>query len=274
MNERSAMSLSSARTGAGTPARSGRITAVTSGAGGTGKTFLCANLAAALAARGERVLLLDADLGLANLEVVLQLHPRCTLHDVFTIGAALDEAIIAAPGGYSVLFAGSGLVEDSRVASDLRVQLEKVIATLAPQYDRVLIDTGAGISDVVLYAISLAEEVLVLVTPEPTSMTEAYATIKMLATAQRRRTIRLVVNQVSEPGEGRSVCTQLQLVADRFVVPQIDALDAPLLLDLLGEIPIDPQVRETTQKRQLMFDATPACPAARSLAGIAERLGG
>jgi flagellar biosynthesis protein FlhG len=92
-----------------------RILAVTSGKGGVGKTFLAANLAAALAERGQRVLVLDADLGLANLDVVLNLHPKLTLHDVFTGKATLDEAILAAPGGFSVLLAGSGLVEYSRL---------------------------------------------------------------------------------------------------------------------------------------------------------------
>ena len=98
------------------PVRSGaRTLAVTSGKGGVGKTFVTANLAAALAARGQKVLVLDADLGLANLDVVLNLHPKITLHDVFTGKAQLEEAILPAPGGFSVLLAGSGLVEYSRL---------------------------------------------------------------------------------------------------------------------------------------------------------------
>src|SRR3982751_6354555 len=197
--------------------RRARITAITSGKGGVGKTFLSANLATALARQGEKVLVLDADLGLANLDVVLNLYPKVTLHDVFTGGAALDDAILRAPGGFSVLLAGSGLVEYSRLTPEVRTQLENIIQTLAPRYDRILLDTGAGISDVVLYAVSLADEVLVIATPEPTSMTDAYATIKVLATQQKRRAIRLVVNQVSQAGEGRSICKQLQLVLDRFV---------------------------------------------------------
>lgn len=251
-----------------------RIMAVTSGKGGVGKTFVSANLAAALARRGERVLVLDADLGLANLDVVLNLHPKLTLHDVFTGSTTLEEAILPAPGGFSVLLAGSGLVEYSRLTSEVRDQLEKIIATIAPRYDWILLDTGAGISDVVLYAVSLADEVLVLATPEPTSMTDAYATIKVLATLQARRSIRLVVNQVSQAGEGRAIRNQLQLVIDRFVAPLIETLAEPLKLDLLGEIPIDPFVREAVQRRRLLLESTPGCPAAHALEGIATRLTG
>src|SRR3954451_19225411 len=161
-----------------------RTLAITSGKGGVGKTFLSANLAAALAQRGERVLVLDADLGLANLDVVLNLFPKITLHDVFTGKAELSEAILPAPGGFSVLLAGSGLVEYSRLTPEVRDQLLGVIQKVAPRYDRILLDTGAGISDVVLYAVSLADEVMVVATPEPTSLTDAYATIKVLAGQQ------------------------------------------------------------------------------------------
>ena len=248
------------------------IMAVTSGKGGVGKTFLSANLAAALAARGERVLVLDADLGLANLDVVLNLHPKITLHDVFTGKASLDEAILPAPGGFSVLLAGSGLVEYSRLTPQVREQLEDIIAKVAPRFDRILLDTGAGISDVVLHAISLADDVLVIATPEPTSMTDAYATIKVLATQQGRRDMRVVVNQVSAAGEGRTIRNQLQLVVDRFVAPHIEPPLPPIRLELLGEIPSDASVRAAVQKRHLLLQAMPGAPASRAIVAIAERL--
>jgi flagellar biosynthesis protein FlhG len=259
---------------AGMPGPSGRarIMAVTSGKGGVGKTFLSANLAAALAARGERVLVLDADLGLANLDVVLNLEPKVTLHDVFTGAATLDEAILHAPGGFSVLLAGSGLVEYSRLTPEVRTQLESIVAAVGPRFDRILLDTGAGISDVVLYAVSLADEVLVVATSEPTSMTDAYATIKVLATQQQRRAIRLVVNQVRQNGEARAIRNQLQLVLDRFVVPQIAELEDPLKLDLLGDVPADPAVRESVQKRRLLLDMAPGSLAARAIVELATRL--
>ncbi|MEO7115120.1 MAG: MinD/ParA family protein [Caldimonas sp.] len=249
------------------------ILAVTSGKGGVGKTFFSANLAAALARQGEKVLVLDADLGLANLDVVLNLTPKLTLHDVFTGTATLDQAILAAPGGFSVLLAGSGLVEYSRLTPHVREQLVEIIETIAPRFDRILIDTGAGISDVVLHAISLADDVLVIATPEPTSMTDAYATIKLLATQQERRTLRLVVNQVSVNGEGRTIRKQLQLVVDRFVVPHLDdGRGAAVTLDLLGEIPTDPAVRDAVKRRGLLLEITPGSPAAKAVAAIGVRM--
>jgi flagellar biosynthesis protein FlhG len=253
-------------------ARRARIMAVTSGKGGVGKTILSANLAAALARRGQRVLVLDADLGLANLDVVLNLHPKVTLHDVFTGTVDLEAAILPAPGGFSVLLAGSGLVEYSRLTPEVRQQLQRIIDTLAPRFDHILLDTGAGISDVVLYAVSLADDVLVLATPEPTSMTDAYATIKVLATQQRRRSIRLVVNQVGRIGEGRVIRNQLQLVVDKFVVPLLPEGGAPPLLELIGEVPLDPSVREAVQKRRLLLELLPGCAAAQAIEAIAAKV--
>jgi flagellar biosynthesis protein FlhG len=170
------------------------------------------------------------------------------------------------------LLAGSGLVEYSRLTPEVRDQLQRIIETLAPRFDHILLDTGAGISDVVLYAVSLADDVLVIATPEPTSMTDAYATIKVLATQQQRRAIRLVVNQVGRLGEGKVIRHQLQLVVDKFVAPMLPkGSDAPVL-DLVGEVLLDPSVREAVQKRQLLLEILPGCPAAQAVDAIAARI--
>ena len=258
----------------GTPATQppgARIIAITSGKGGVGKTFVSANLAAALTRRGLRVLVLDADLGLANLDVVLNLHPSTTLHDVFTGQASLEQATLDAPGGFKVLLAGSGLVEYSRLTPEVRELFVEVLAAVRPHFDHVLIDTGAGISDVVLYAVSLADEVLVVATPEPTSLTDAYATIKVLALQQGRSATLLAVNQSGRTGEGRGVAQQLQTVIERFVrLPDGQSVQ----LAYLGEIPTDASVRDAVQRRQLLMLTYPGSKAAQAIMQLANRLAG
>ncbi len=250
-------------------AASPHIIAVTSGKGGVGKTFVSANLAAALARQGRRVLVLDADLGLANLDVLLNLFPKITLHDVFTGKAKLADAVLPVTGGFSVLLAGSGMVEYSRMTPEIREQLQGVIRDVEPRFDHVLLDTGAGISDVVLYTVSLAGQVMVVVTPEPTSLTDAYATIKVLATTQGRRRFNLLVNQSRKIGEARAVRQQLQQVVDRYVNP---TLDSPVRLELMGEIPTDGAVRESVQRRQLLLELLPGTAASLAIANVATRI--
>ncbi len=286
----------------------GKVLAVTSGKGGVGKTFFSANLAAALAKRGHKVVVLDADLGLANLDVVLNLYPKVTLHDVFSGKARLEDALTPAPGGFSAILAGSGMVEYSRLSADMRDEFLRVVTALSHQFDVVLLDTGAGISDVVLFTISLASEVIVVATPEPTSLTDAYATIKVLVGQQGRQQVRLVVNQTARVGDGRAITTQLQQVLDRFVVkapsgsspgpssssaPSPSSMSSPVTgsaakpgrpsspgktsspamrLLHLGDIPADAAVRQAVMRRQLLMHTLPGCQASLAVAHIAAKL--
>lgn len=246
-----------------------RIIAVTSGKGGVGKTFLCANLAAALTRQGLHVLVLDADLGLANMDVALNLYPPVTLHEVFSAGARLEDAIVTAPGDFDVLLVGSGMADYSRLTPEMRSQFVRVLKTLAPSYDVVLLDTGAGLSDVVLFAVSLAAEVLIVATPEPTSLADAYAAIKVLCTQQKRHTLRLAVNQTVRPGDGRAITGQLQQVLNRFVNIE---LGHPMRLIHMGDIPVDKTVREAIMRRQLLLQTVPGSPASLAVAQLASRV--
>jgi flagellar biosynthesis protein FlhG len=270
MSNATKLSAAAERAAAISPATAGaRIIAVTSGKGGVGKTFVAANLALALVRRGRKVLLLDADLGLANLDIVLNLHPTGTLHDVLTGRSTIDDVVVQAPCGIAVLPAASGLIEYSRLTGDVQDELRGVVADLGRRYDYVLLDTGAGISDIVLFTASLAQDVLVVATPEPTSIADAYATVKVLAMLQKRAQFRLVLNQVRNTTEGGKVAHQLQGVADRFLTPQ---LGAGIRLQHLGDIPYDSSVPDSVRKRKLLLASMPAAPAAQSIVAIAAAL--
>ena len=251
------------------PQHRAQIIAVTSGKGGVGKTFVSANLAAALTRHGLKVLVLDADLGLANLDVVLNLFPKITLHDVFTGKASLEDAVLPAPGGFSVILAGSGMIEYSHLTPEVRSKFIEVVETMAPRFDVVLLDTGAGISDVVLFSVSMANEVMIVATPEPTSLTDAYAAIKVLTTQQKRQHMRLVINQAVRPGDGRAITGQLQQVLNRFVTTESGQ---PMRLIHMGDIPADPAVRESVMRRQLLLQSTPGCAAALAVAQLANKI--
>jgi flagellar biosynthesis protein FlhG len=246
------------------------IVAITSGKGGVGKTFVAANLAAALVLDGHRVLVMDADLGLANLDIILNLKPKATLHEVLMGGGCVDEVILPAPGGFSVLPAGSGFADYSKLNDDLRRRLRAVFDGLAGRYDYLLLDTGAGIADVVLYVASLADEIVVVATPEPTAMADAYATIKVLAMQQQRSQIHLVINQVRRQGEGLTLTRQLQQVVDRFI--DSGTPGGAVRLGYLGEIPHDELVPQAVRSRRLLLESSPGSAVGRSFIDIAGRL--
>ena len=176
-----------------------------------------------------------------------------------------------------MLLAGSGLVEYSRLTPEVREQLLRIIDKLAPRFDRILLDTGAGISDVVLYAVSLADEVLVIATPEPTSMTDAYATIKG---ARRRSRAGATIRAGRQPGQrasarGATIRNQLQLVVDRFVTParSAEGAGAASALELLGEIPTDLGGARGGAAAPLLLGRMPGSPRRRSrVAAIAGRM--
>jgi flagellar biosynthesis protein FlhG len=168
-----------------------------------------------------------------------------------------------------VIVGASGLTHAADLSDFERTELVSSLATLETACDVMVIDCGAGISQNVLAFAQAAGELLLVTTPEPTALTDAYTTIKVLASTQGRRDLRVVVNQVTRPGDGRTIRGQLQQVVDRYVTPN---LDAPVKLEFLGEIATDKTVREAVTRRQLLLEAFPGCPAAQSLVAVATRL--
>jgi len=246
--------------------------AVISGKGGVGKSVISANLAAAFARSGNRTLALDADLGLASLDVILGLEVRHTLHDVLHKKCTLRQAIIRAPGGFDLLPADSGVKEGTILTPWIVERLEELLASVSSQYDAILFDAGAGIGDVVIHFARLAHEVLLVVTPEPTSMMDAYATIKILAKLCGRRTIRLIVNRAGPKGAdvtGAAVAGRLQHVAAKFLGSDNQS---KVCLDLIGSIPTDSTFVRAASRQQLLVETAPEAPSVAAIERVAKTL--
>ncbi len=247
-----------------------RRIAVISGKGGVGKTFITANLAAALSSSGNRVLVVDADLGLANLDVILGLSPEYTIQDVLRGSHTLDKVLLPTQKGFDLIPAGSGLPDGTVLTPALAKNMESLLISLEHRYDVILFDAGAGIGDVVLFFANLAHEILLVVTPEPTSLMDSYATIKILNQYYGRREFLLVVNQANPgcPAQiGTSVVNHLQNVISRFI--ESDDGDS-VHIHLIGSIPQDPAVPHAIMHRQLLTEANPQAPSANLMIHLAE----
>lgn len=246
-----------------------RTIAITSGKGGVGKSCVTANLACAFAGDGKRVLVLDADLGLANMDILLNLRPAGTLHDVLHGTRTLADVLLKGPAGISVLPSGSGLAEYARLSGDARERLPQVLSALIHDFDYILIDTGAGISEVVMYTASLAQDVLIVATPEPTSFADAYATIKVMAFQQERSRFSLAINQVRKGQSGEAVARKMQQTADQFLQEQFGRR---IVLDFAGEIPADAAIEASVRARMPAILRDPQSPAALALDRLARTL--
>jgi flagellar biosynthesis protein FlhG len=236
--------------------------AIVSGKGGVGKTNLSVNLAIALAAT-RRICLLDADFGLANADVLCSLTPQATLEDVLLRGRSLEEVMVAAPGGFRLLPGASGVASLADLSAQGRRRLLEELARLERSTDLLLVDTAAGIAANTMAFAAAAHCTLVAVTPEPTSIADAYGAIKTLLAKRRRSRIRLVVNMANDRAEGEEVFRRIDRVARTF-------LDAPL--ELAGIVPYDDAVRASVRKRMPLLLAAPEAPAARAIRALARGL--
>jgi len=241
-----------------------RVISVTSGKGGVGKSSVVANLAQALSQMGQRVLVLDADLGLANLDVILGLNPRYTIDHLLRGERTLEEILVPGPGGFKLLPAASGIPELTELDNSQRLLLLDELDTLKDRFDVLLIDTGAGISSNVMYFNYAAMEKVVLVTNEPTSLTDAYALIKVLTSRYQQKRFKILINASKNANEAGRIFRHLSLVVDQF-------LGSPSL-DYLGWIPFDAQMPAAVRKQKTVLECFPEAAASRQLRKLAKKL--
>ncbi len=241
-----------------------RVISVTSGKGGVGKTNIITNLGYCLAVMGKEVLILDADLNLANVDVLLGLYPKYNLHHVFLGEKKLREILLNGPGGVKILPASSGIMEMGNLNEEQKMFFLSEITDLGGQLDFLLIDTAAGLNSNVIYFTLAARERIIILTPEPTSLTDAYAMIKVLSSKHEIKKFRILVNSVNSKQEALTVYQQLTKVSDRFL--------ESISLDYLGYLPRDPKLTRAVRSQQLVAAASPEAPVSKMYAELARKL--
>jgi flagellar biosynthesis protein FlhG len=240
-----------------------RVIAVTGGKGGVGKTNVSVNLGVTLAMGGERVLLMDADLGLANVDVLLGLQPSVNLSHVVKGDCSLDDVLMEGPHGLRIIPASSGVKRMAELSQAEHAGLIRAFSALSFNPEILLVDTAAGISDSVVTFARAAHEVLVVVCDEPASITDAYAMIKILHREHGVDRFRVLANMVQSAQEGSELYRKLAKVADRFL---------DVNLDYVGAIPYDEFLRKAVQKQRALVDAYPRSKAALSFGKIAQKV--
>lgn len=250
-----------------------RVISFTSGKGGVGKTNTVVNLALCLANRGKSVLILDADLGLANVDVMLGLKAKHTLYDVLEGRRSLKEVIVPGPAGVSVIPAARGIESLCNLDLEQRLALLNSVEEIAAQYDYLLIDTRAGISSDVMHFNSAANEIVCVITNEPTSLTDAYAVIKVLAQNYAEKSISILGNNIraterSPEQEAMASFRRLEQAVQRFLPSeQVD-------LKYLGFIPSESVVSESIRHQRAVVELFPSSATGRALNSLAERIDG
>lgn len=240
-----------------------RVFSITSGKGGVGKTAVVANTAVLLAKMGKRVLILDADLGLANIDVVFGLAPGQNLNHFFAGTCELSSILVDGPEGIKILPAGSGVQRFTKLDSRQKMNLLEALDEMHNDFDYVLIDTEAGISENVTYFNTAAQEILVVTTPEPTAITDAYALMKLLSTQYHERHFNLIVNFIRSEEEALDVFRKLTMVSNRYL---------DISINYIGSIPLDRQMNDAVRKQQVMVELFPTSKVSQSFEAIARTI--
>lgn len=237
-----------------------KVIAVASGKGGVGKTNVAVNLAVALAQQGAKPLLFDADLGLGNVDILLGLSPRYNLSHVVSGEKSIEEVLVNGPQGIRVLPAASGIARMAVLDGLVQASLIQAVSNLDIDVDYLLIDLAAGIAGDVLTFSCAAQDVIVVVSNEPASITDAYALIKLLSRDHGVRRFRVLPNMVRDQREGQMLFQRVAAVADRYL---------DVSLDLIGSIPLDPALRSAVRSQRAIVELYPDSPAARALRELA-----
>lgn len=240
-----------------------RVIAVSSGKGGTGKSTLALNLAIALSLQGKKIILLDADMGLANIDIMLGIVPAYNIYHFVQGQKSLREIIISHPTGIDIIPGGSGIIELANLNRDQLKRILVELGSLDGEYDFMIIDTGAGISENVLSFLLAAEDVIIITTPEPTSITDAYGVVKGLRQHDFSGHLYLVVNRVEDSHEGRLVAEKFKMVCSKFL---------HLNIDFLGFVMNEPMIKEAIRRQTSFLDAFPHSAAAKNIMDISYRL--
>ena len=240
-----------------------RVIAVTSGKGGVGKTNIVANLGYEFSRLGQKVLILDADLGLGNLDVLLGIAPKYNLSHVITGEKSIGEIIVEGPGHMLILPASSGIQELTQLTQSQKIQILKELDKMIDSVDIFLIDTAAGISSNVMDFNVTAHEIIVVVSPEPTSITDAYALMKVLSLKYAEKCCKVIVNQAGTSQQGREVFRQLNLVAERFL---------DMTIDYLGSVLFDANITKGVKNQKLVSDLYPDARASKCFSDLARKI--
>lgn len=249
---------------AGKEGKSGiRVISVTSGKGGVGKSNVVANLAMAMSRLGNKVLIIDADLGLGNINVLLGLRPAFTLNDVLNGEKSLAEIIVTGPGGIRLIPAGSGMQKYTRLSREERLRLLNELDNLEEEFDTFIIDTESGISDNVVYFASASQEIVMVASPEPTSIADCYALIKLLATNHGERHFKVLINMAYDADEALKSYHRLASVVGRFL---------DISLDYLGCVVRDEMLVDSVKRQKAVYDLYPDSAASRCFSLLARRI--